>query len=144
MAEEKPLTPLTKFDPASYIDKLRDKMKQSMIDIIPDEQWDLMLKSEIDAFFTDKVERGSYSQPDRKVPSAFKQAAQKVLEEECKKRVAAMLQEPEWAGYWSGQKTIAGTKIGEMVQAHGAQIMTKWIEAAVQQVVSDIRFSASR
>ena len=32
-------TEVAKFDPATYVDKVRDKIKQSLVDIIPDEQW---------------------------------------------------------------------------------------------------------
>ena len=39
-------TEVTKFDPASYVDKVRDKIKQSLIDVIPDDQWNAMLRSD--------------------------------------------------------------------------------------------------
>ena len=31
-------TEVAKFDPTTYVDKVRDKIKQSLVDVIPDEQ----------------------------------------------------------------------------------------------------------
>ena len=72
-------TEVTKFDPATYVDKVRDKIKQSLIDIIPDEQWNAMLKAEITMFFESRNERQSYG-PDRKVPSDFHRIATSIIE----------------------------------------------------------------
>jgi len=129
---------IAKFDPSNYVEKLREKMKSAICDIIPDEQWDAMLKSEIDSFFKERTEKDRWGNNERTIQSAFRQAIEQVLTDECKTRIGAMLSLPEWAGYWDGQKTIAGAKIEEMVQRCGVDILNRWLSVAIQQVVSQI------
>lgn len=132
---------VTKFEPANYVEKLRDRMKQSMIDIVPDEQWDAMIRAEFEAFFKERRDPNVYSTPPKMLPSPFRDAVHGVIEEECKTRVRAMLQSEEWTGIWDGSKQVAGQQIKDLVREHGAEIMAKWLESAVAQVVQNIQFS---
>ena len=132
-------TEVTKFDPASYVDKVRDKIKQSLIDVIPDDQWNVMLKAEIEGFFKSKT----YSQygEQREQPSEFRRIVLGVLEEEVKKRVRDMLASAEWSSYWDGNKQQAGEEIARIARENGAAILAKWLEAAIGQVIASIRFN---
>lgn len=135
--------PLTKFDPQSYADKLRDRMKASMVDIIPDEEWEMLLKTQLKDFFEDKSVVTAFGE--RKAqPSPFKNAVVQVLEEETKKRIREMLERPEWSGYWNGQEAVAGKAIEEMVKEHGADILNNWLSSAIQAVVSRIKYEMPR
>lgn len=46
MAEE-----IEKFDPSKLMQGVKDRIKATFVSLIPDEQWDQMVKKEIDAFF---------------------------------------------------------------------------------------------
>lgn len=137
-------TDVAKFDPATYVDKVRDKVKQSLIDVIPDEQWNAMLKAEISSFFENKRERLSYSHEVRETPSEFHKIVKAVVEEETKKRVRDMLSTPEWSSYWDGTKQQAGEEIARIARENGAAILAKWLEAAIGQVISGIRFNSNQ
>jgi hypothetical protein len=130
---------VVKFEAANYVEKLRDRMKQSMVDLIPDDQWEALLRQEVASFFEDREER-EYGGQTKRAPSAFKRALLQVLEEESKKRLREMLATPEWSSYWEGTKLAAGEQVKDLIRKHGAEIMTKWIESAVQQVVTAIQF----
>jgi len=132
-------TEVTKFDPTSYVDKVRDKIKQSLIDVIPDEQWNVMLKAEIEGFFKSKI--SSHYGEQREQPSDFRRIVLGVLEEEVKKRVRDMLSSAEWTSYWDGTKQQAGEEIARIARENGAAILAKWLEAAIGQVISSIRFN---
>ena len=134
-------TEVAKFDPATYVDKVRDKIKQSLIDIIPDEQWNAMLAAEISSFFKEQVVPGNGYRETTTKPSEFRRIVLVVLEEETKKRVRDMLASPEWSSYWDGNKQKAGEEIARIAQENGAAIMAKWLEAAIGQVISNIRFN---
>lgn len=133
-------TDVTKFEPTNFVDKLRDKMKQSMIDLIPEEQWNSMLKSELDNFFNDKTERGAYSH--NTVPSEFKVAVRRIISEEVQKKVKDMLHSPEWEPYWKNNEMLAGEKIAELLKEYGAQILNAWLSGAIQDVVQRMRSHA--
>ncbi len=130
-------TDVAKFEPTNFVDKLRDKMKQSMIDLIPEEQWNAMLKAELDSFFSDKTDRNAYSY--NTVPSELKQVIRRILNEEIQKKVREMLHSPEWSAQWKNNEMIAGEKIAELLKEHGAQILNAWLAGAIQQVVTSMR-----
>lgn len=131
-------TEVAKFDPNSYVDKVRDKIKQSLIDVIPDEQWNVMLKAEIGSFFENRV-TSNYGQQTQH-PSEFRRIVGCVLEEETKKRVRELLTGPEWASYWDGTKMNVGNEIGRIARENGAAILAKWLEAAIAQVIDGLKF----
>ena len=133
-------TEVAKFDPATYVDKVRDKIKQSLVDVIPDEQWNVMLKAEISSFFENKTETGWNNQSTPK-PSEFRRLVAIVIEEETKNRVRSMLASAEWSSYWDGTKQQAGEEIARIARENGAAILAKWLEAAIGQVIAGIRFN---
>lgn len=130
---------VTKFDPTTYVEKVRDKIKQSLIDVIPDEQWNAMLKAEIEGFFKSKTTSSHYGEQ-RELPSEFRRIVLGVLEEEVKRRVREMLAGPDWQSYWDGNKQKAGEEIARLARENGAAIVAKWLEAAIGQVISSIQF----
>lgn len=133
-------TEVTKFDPASYVDKLREKIKQGLLDVIPDEQWNTMLKHEVDAFFRSKVVNSGYGSP-REEPSEFRRIVMSVLEDDIKNRVRAMLTGPEWTDYWdTNNKQKVGEEISKLARENGAAILSKWLEAMFSQMIDRIRF----
>lgn len=128
---------VTKFEPINFVEKLRDKMKQSMIDLIPEEQWNTMLKAELDSFFSDKTDRNAYSY--NTVPSELKQVIRKILNEEIQKKVRDMLHSPQWEAEWKNNEMVAGEKIMALMKEHGASILNAWLAGAIQQVVTNMR-----
>lgn len=131
-------TDVTKFDPTSFVDKLRDKIKHAMIDVIPDEQWDTMLKHEVETFFRSKVVSDYHG--NREQPSEFRRIVLGILEEEIKTRTKAMFAGPEWQSYWADNKQKAGEEIARLARENGAAILSKWLESAITQVIDSIRF----
>lgn len=130
---------ITKFDPAAYVDKVRDKIKQSLVDVIPDDQWNAMLRAEIEGFFKSKTFLHYGEQKEQ--PSEFRRIVLGVLEEEVKKRVRDMLAGPDWASYWDGTRQQAGEEIARLARENGAMILAKWLESAIAQVIDGIRFN---
>lgn len=133
-------TEVAKFDPATYVNAVRDKIKQSLVDVIPDEQWNAMLTTEISGFFENRTNRDQWGGTTTTM-SEFHRIVKLVLEEETKKRVRDMLNSAEWTSYWDGTKQKAGEEIERIARDNGAAILAKWLESAIGQVISNIRFS---
>jgi len=139
-------TEVAKFDPSTYVDKVRDKIKQSLVDVIPDEQWDAMLRAEIAAFFKPSpshspATHSHYGVLPSERPSEFHRIVTGVLEEEVKKRARAVLDGPDWQSYWDGTRQRVGEEIGRIARENGHLILAKWLEAAIAQVIDHVRFS---
>ena len=131
---------VAKFDPSTYVDKVRDKIKQSLIDVIPDEQWNAMLRAEIASFFENKTDHDRWRNETTTKPSEFRRIAAIVFAEETKRRIREMLSGPDWTSYWDGQKQVAGEEIARIARENGTAILAKWLEAAIGQIVSSIQF----
>ena len=129
---------VAKFDPSTYVDKVRDKIKQSLVDVIPDDQWNAMLRAEIETFF--KTKTTSQYGEQREQPSEFRRIVMRVIEDETKRRIGDMLAGPEWSSYWDGTQQQAGKEIARIARENGAAILAKWLESAIGQVISSIRF----
>jgi hypothetical protein len=43
---------IQKFDPATLMQGVKDRIKATFVSLIPDEQWDVMVQKEIDSFFS--------------------------------------------------------------------------------------------
>lgn len=78
------------FDPSATINAIRDRIRGAMLDIIPDEQWDALIKAEMHAFMNDTVEKRSYGESVTR-PAGFKIIVREMLEEDAKKRLTAVL-----------------------------------------------------
>lgn len=89
---------IEKFDPSKLMDGVRDRIKATFISLIPDAQWEQLVKTECDKYF--KIEEkycGSYENT-----SPFGTEVQKLLSEEVKIRVKDYLTK-EWSTtYWDG------------------------------------------
>jgi hypothetical protein len=129
------------FDPAAAVNAIRDKIRGAMLDIIPDEQWNTLIKAEVEAFTKDHVERRGYG-GDVERPAGFKVIVRGLLEENAKARVTALLASPEWQQNWSTGE--AGEAIQKYVTEHAAEILNKWVSSAVQQVVSQLQYVGPR
>ena len=43
-----------RYDPEELIERVRDKIKNTYVSLIPDEQWTQMVKKEVDSFFAER------------------------------------------------------------------------------------------
>ncbi len=88
---------IEKFDPSKLMDGVRDRIKATFISLIPDAQWEQLVKTECEKYF--KIENNYSSYRDN---SLFGQEVQRLLAEEVKTRVKDYLSK-EWATtYWNG------------------------------------------
>lgn len=132
---------VVKFEPGTFVEKLREKMKAALLDLIPEEQWESMLKAEVDAFFKNKtvqVNTASYYRNEERA-GGFRSAVREVLTAETKKRVLAMLETDEWSGHWDGSRQVAGKTVAKIVRENAAEILENMFSMAAQNAVNALR-----
>lgn len=123
-----------------YAAKIRDRIKSALVDIIPDEQWTVMIQGEVDRFMKASTrESRSYYTTTERVPSGLEEVVQSVLREETIKRVKAMLATPEWAGHWDGTQHTVGEKVAAIIRDNSRAIIESWLGEHVQKMLSGIR-----
>lgn len=85
------------FDPNDIMKGVKDRIKATFVDMIPDEQWDAMIKKECDEFIYGRKNEYNSNRPF----SEFKNIVQQALQDECKKRMADYLNGPEFESVWT-------------------------------------------
>lgn len=126
------------FDPTAAVNAIRDKIRGAMLDIIPTEQWDALIRAEMTSFMTDRVERRQYGE-DVRHEAEFKKIVRDILRENAEKQVRTLLDQPEWQMHFNGQAHEASDQIKELVLKHSGEILSNWIGMAMQNVVMMMR-----
>lgn len=128
------------FDPAAAVNAIRDKIRGAMLDIIPAEQWDALIRAEMHDFMNDRTTGSGYSQTTHL--AGFKRIARELLEEDARARVKALLSSPEWQEkrVANGEKD-ASDAIKMYVTENAGKILNAWVGSAIQQVVQQMQYA---
>ena len=124
---------IRQFNPSDYVEMIRGKIRGVLLEVVPDEQWDEMIRKEIQTFFELRTEDRSYGYSVR--TSGFRMACEDILKREVQERVLAALKSPEWDGYWDGQRQTIGPKLAELLQQQAAGIFNAWLGSVLQGVL---------
>jgi hypothetical protein len=107
--------------------QLREKIRLAFVDLIPPEQWDAMVKTELEAFTKPRPpERDQWGHVRvNERPSVFHEVAEQVYREHLKELVKAELQKPEWCGQWDSSegRYVFGEKVNAWLTENSAAIM---------------------
>ena len=118
MGEEKAVE---KFDPATIMQSVKDKIKATFVSLIPDVQWEQMVKSEVDYLF--KKKDGNYYS---RQYSEFEALINTTIHEECKKRLIAYLSSPEFEIIWGANgQPVASETIKKLVIDNSGEILAQ-------------------
>ena len=49
------MSEIAKFDQANLMQNVRDRIKATFVGLIPDEEWDALVRKEVDAFLNEKA-----------------------------------------------------------------------------------------
>jgi len=129
MAEE-----MQKFDPATLMQGVKDRIKATFVSLIPDDQWDQMVKKEVDDYFR----LYSYGYRNENT-SHFTTTVRDVLQKEVYKRVQEVLSSPEFDIEWNGDKqSLTGVIKDELIRK-APEIFIASIEGMVANVVLNMR-----
>ena len=81
---------------------LREKIRTAFVELITPEQWDAMVKTELDAFVNERtvVINPGYSRDTKKLPSVFHEVCEEVYRAHLKGLIKAELTKPEWNADW--------------------------------------------
>lgn len=124
------------WDPEDAISAIRERIRSEFVQMIPPEQFTEMVRSVISKY----TEKKDVYSNNRERVSDFDRTVEAELQTATKAEVKKLLDSPEWASHWDGQKHVASDKIKEILTARGPDILNKWLESAFQQALSSIQF----
>jgi len=128
---------------SDYVTALRDKIKTALVDIIPNEKWDAMIKAEVEIFFN--VETYQQDNWGNKIPlkvTYFRNFVLQQLHEEVNKRLQEYFKSDDWCAKWnpnSGEYD-ASIKMKELIAENAQTIFANSIASAFQNVIQNMKF----
>lgn len=129
MAEE-----IQKFDPSTLMQGVKDRIKATFASLIPDEQWDQMVKKEVDDFF--RLQTVGYRSEQ---VSTFTLTVRDVLQKEVYKRVEEVLRSPEFSLEWTGSEMTLPDAIKSELINQAPRIFIASIEGMIAGVMQNMR-----
>ena len=131
------------FDPNSLADKLRERIRNSIGELIPDAYWDQMMKTEITRFFSSETARSYYSET-RVIPSGFTEVAQKMLADDARKRIEAYFSSGEWQQRWDRGDDTIPARLETLVQENLPLLMRECVMLLLGRISRNAADSVER
>lgn len=130
------MSDLTKFKPEDYMQKVKDRIKSSFVEMIPDDQWENMIKHEIDEFL--KLRETSGYRKER--TSNFSSMVQSQLQEFSKEKLKEYLSSPDFLTIWGNNgKPIIGNAVKKFIIENSGEILVNLIGSHMQQTLYNIK-----
>lgn len=127
------MTDIQKFDPATLMNGVRDRIKATFISLIPDEQWEQLVQKEVDDFFKQKED--SYR---REYKSDFQHVCRSVIHELATEKAKEFMKDYENT-MWSNGKIIVNHKLKELIVSQAPDILESIIGSYFQTAINNMK-----
>lgn len=107
---------------------VRDRLKSIVAELIPEDRWDAIVHSTVQQFETIDLPK--------LIKAELEARYREVIRDEFNK--------PEWVSYWSDGQEQASQKVKELMVEVAPYILSSMFGGAMQQIVSQIRYSMQR
>lgn len=124
---------IKKFDVNEAMKNVKDKIKDAFVTLIPDEQWNEMVKKEIDTYFMKSEERYD----NRSYRSDFTRDVHSVLQAEVKEKVKQYLDENFNATWYDNGVPVCNAKVEEMITKNAGKILSDMIGGTIQMAIQN-------
>ena len=130
---------VTKFDATEALKSVKEKIKDAFVSLIPDEQWNEMVKKEVDSYFQIKEE--GYGERGRS--SSFTREVHTCLQKEVTERVKNYLQD-NFNTVWSNNGiSVCNQKVEEMITKNAGKILSDMIGTSIQMALNQAGYRIS-
>jgi hypothetical protein len=133
------MTELTR--PDNIADMVRDKVKAALVEIIPQEQWDNLIKAEWEAFFKERTVSGYHSGSGRAEtkPSLFTEMIHEEIKSHLKGKIKDRVQEELVGVSWDGKPEGDSLLFKEVVEACAPHIVRAFSREIISNMSMQIR-----
>lgn len=131
---------IKKFNAEEAMNSVKDKIKDAFVSLIPDEQWNEMVKTEVNKYFAETEDYNGYS--NRQRTSGFSRTVFSLLDSEVNIRVTDYLKENfQLIWYNSNGEAKCNAKVEEMITKNAGQILADMIGASIQMRLQQAGFN---
>lgn len=135
-------TQIEPYNPQAIMQGVKDRIKATFVNLIPDEQWEEMVKKEVDDFFlaTKTTEENSWGNKYQK-HSTFGKMVEYELQAECKKRLMDYLASPDFEQKWENNgQVIMSETVKNMVIENSGAIIANFFGNMLSTAFSSLRY----
>jgi len=126
-------TEIKPFKTDDVLEKIKDKIKATFVDLIPEDHWNMMIKRVVDDWMQPKD--GGYNKVRQ---SDFMQTVRAELNTYAKDKIKSVLKEYEEHGWVDGKQAV-NDQIKKMIIENSGDILANAIGHMVQMTVNNLR-----
>lgn len=127
------MSELLKFDPSQLMQGVKDRVKATFVALIPDEQWDQMVKKEVDDFFSRKNMWEDY-----KEASPFQLLCRSVFEDISKCKIRDMLENLA-SDQWENNRPKMNEELRKMLIESAPDLFVNMLKNMFQNCINTVR-----
>jgi hypothetical protein len=122
---------IEKFDPAALMQGVRDRIKATFVSLIPDAQWEQMVKKEIDEFF----KAGDGYSSSRDLRSSFQKEVNLALVDITKEKIKVMMKSYQETA-WDNNAPKINEELKKVLEVEAPKIFTSMFAQMFQSAVN--------
>lgn len=130
---------VTKFDATEALKSVKERIKEAFVSLIPDDQWNEMVKKEVDTYF--QVKEEGYGERGRS--SSFTRDVHTCLQDEVRTRVKEYLQENFNNVWYDNGLPVCNAKVEEMITKNAGKILSDMIGGTIQLALINAGYRVS-
>jgi hypothetical protein len=133
---------INRWQPNDFKDKVEKRIKETFVDLIPEEAFQKMVSDSIDNFTTGRTvtDKSGYGQnqtvKERYIPSGLERLVEDMLKDEVKTAIRALLNGDEWKTNYEG---LVGDQLKSLVVAATPALITGAITQMTEQVIERVK-----
>lgn len=133
-------TDVARFDPSAVQDRVKARVKEAFVDLIDDEAWTELVRTEMKRFFEGYSRRRYAGDQDPAwVPSELQTVVREVMREHFTELVKQQLQSDGWRNWWDENgKARLGQHLQRELVAAAPEMFAKVVEGMVSGVVANM------
>ena len=131
------------FSAESLMQGVKDRIKSTLVGLVPEEHWENLIQNEVTEFF--KPKEAGYSNRVVSV-SDFQVIVQRELQKICEERVRAFLNGPKFQTRWDpvSNEMVLNDELMNNLVARSPEIFARIFGNGVRDIVQNLSYSVGR
>ena len=126
--------------PANLADKLKDKIRIDLAELMEEDQWTGLLEAAIKDFIHPRTVHHGYNNRDsRTEDSHLTSIVREILTEVTKEKVREILGSEGWVEHWDNGKNEVGVEIKKFLKENSTEILQGMLHSSFQSVLQNIQ-----
>jgi hypothetical protein len=123
---------IVKFDPSKLVDQVKDRIRSTFADLIPEEEWVKLVQREIDDFIKPTITTHNSYGHTTTTRGGLGMLVQGELSAMLKNLIKTEMGKPDWNDWWNGRTMSIGPELKKLLVESAPQILA---DAFAQMVV---------